>query len=269
MKPLACGQSLNEASAVRRADRNRAQADAGIAVQRLPFAISVVHSEDALLKAVSIRHSAYARHVPAFADKLRAPEPHDFENNSMILLAESRLDGTPVGTIRVQSNRYRCLGVEHSVELPARLRGRPMAEATRLGVAEGGAGRVVKAALIKALYLHCLEAGIEWVIAGARPGLDRQYESLLMEDLFPGQFIALHHSNDIPHRIMALDVMGARAKWGAARHPLFDFMCRTKHPDIDLSNANATPWDPSGRTAQAPDAWRTRPLSDRPLRVGG
>ncbi|MFY9314470.1 MAG: hypothetical protein WAO95_02790 [Burkholderiales bacterium] len=211
-------------------------------VERLPFRIRVARDEDALRKAVQIRHRAYARHVPELAQGLRAPEHDDADQDTMILLAESRLDGLPVGTIRVQSNRYRPLGVEHSVELPARLQGESMVEATRLAVAGGGAGRMVKAALIKALYLHCLRAGIAWVVAGARPGLDRQYEALLMDDLFPGRTIQLQHTGGIPHRIMALDVYGAYDRWHRAGHPLFHFMCGISHPDIDLGGTDVPAW---------------------------
>jgi hypothetical protein len=213
-------------------------------MQRLPFEIRVVKEEDALRGAVRIRHLAYARHVPELADHLREPEAQDFQRDTLVLLARSRLDGAPVGTIRVQTNRYGPLGIEASVELPERLQGACLVEATRLAVAEGRTGRVVKAALIKALYLYCLEAGIPWVVAGARPGLDRQYEALLMDDLFPGRTVALGHSGGIEHRVMALDVRGARARWQAAGHPLLPFMCHVSHPDIDLRDADMTPWRP-------------------------
>ena len=207
-------------------------------VERLPFTVRVVRSEEALYKAVAIRRAAYARHVPVFSETLKTPEPNDYDQGSMILLAESKLDGSPVGTIRVQSNRYRSLSIEQSAELPVRMHGRNMVEATRLAIAEGRVGRVTKVVLIKALYLYCLEANIDWVIAGARPPLDRQYDAFLMEDLYHGSFIPLRHSGNIPHRILALDVPGARARWEGAGHPLFNFMCHTHHPDIDLSNAD-------------------------------
>lgn len=219
-------------------------------VERLPFAVRVVRNEDALFKAVAIRQSAYARHVPAFAETLKTPEPSDYDQGSMILLAESKLDGSPVGTIRVQSNRYRRLTIEQSAELPIRMRGKNMVEATRLAIAEGRVGRVTKVVLIKALYLYCLEAKIDWVIAGARPPLDRQYDAFLMEDLYHGEFIPLRHAGNIPHRILALDVPGAKARWEEAGHPLFDFMCNTRHPDIDLSNADFSSQSVPARRAE-------------------
>ena len=205
--------------------------------ERLPFTIRVVRDDGALRKAVTIRQSAYGRHVPEFAAKLGAPEPNDHDAGSVVLLAESKLDGSPVGTMRIQTNRFRDLTIEQSVALPQWLENRSMAEATRLGVALGRTGRLVKTALFKALYFYCLESEIEWMVIGARSPLDRMYEALLFQDLFPGELIPLRHFDNIPHRILAFDIQGARAQWEDARHPLLDFMCYTNHPDIDLNGA--------------------------------
>lgn len=218
----------------------KALAGSEIAVERLPFFVKVVDSEESLCKAVAIRHSAYLRHIPAFGDRLRIPENADYERGSIILLAESKLDGTPVGSIRVQSNQYGSLSVEQSIDLPDRFKGQSMVEATRLAVTEGRVGRVTKLILIKALYQYCLELGINWVIATARPPLDKQYDGLLLEDLFEGKQIPMQHVSNIPHRVLALDILGAYRKWSDAGHPLLDFMCNTHHPDIDLGNAYLT-----------------------------
>ena len=210
--------------------------------ERLPFTIRIVRDDDALQKAVAIRQAAYGRHVPEFAAKLGSPEPNDRDQGSVVLLAESKMDGSPLGTMRIQTNRYRNLAVEQSVELPAWLKGKSMAEATRLGINLGRTGRMVKIALFKALYMYCIEAGIEWLVITARPPLDRQYEALLFEDLFPGQLIAMHHVNNIPHRVLAFDVFNAESRWTQLRHPLLHFMRRTYHPDIDLSDADFSTW---------------------------
>jgi hypothetical protein len=220
--------------------------------ERLPFTVRVVRGDEALHKAVAIRQAAYARHVPAFAAKLGAPEPNDHDQGSVVLLAESRLDGSPVGTMRIQTNRYRGLAVSQSVELPAWLKNKSMAEGTRLAVAQGQAGRVVKTTLFKSFFLYCQEANIEWMVIAARPPLDRQYEALMFEDLFPGQFIPMRHGNDIPHRVLAFDVCNAQARWNEAGHPLLDFMCHTYHPDIDLSAADFSAWGEAVRPAELP-----------------
>lgn len=212
------------------------------AVERLPFTVRVVGNEEQLHKAVAIRRAAYARHVPCLAETLREPEPNDFDPDCVVLLAESRMDGTPVGTMRIQTNRRHPLVLERSVTLPAWLQDARMAEATRLGIADGSAGRVVKIVLCKAFYLYSLAVGIEWMVIAARPPLDRTYEAALFQDLFAGQTFPLRHASNIPHRVLAFEVGTAAERWAAAGHPLSKFMVHTRHPDIDLSGADAAPW---------------------------
>ena len=52
-----------------------------------------------------------------FAAKM-AIESCDRDPGTAILLAESKLDGAPLGTMRIQTNEYAPLAVEQSVRLP-------------------------------------------------------------------------------------------------------------------------------------------------------
>ena len=208
--------------------------------ERLPFTIRIARSERELADAVSIRHAAYSRHVPALGELLRRPEPSDRDADTVVLLAESRLDGEPLGTMRIQVNGRRRLAIEQSVALPAWLRKRRLAEPTRLGVCTGRMGRVVKTMLFKALYQYCRRSGVDWMVIGARSPLDRQYEALLFQDVFPGSgFVPLAHAGNIPHRVLAFEMATADARWREAEHPLYGLFCRTHHPDIDLGELEA------------------------------
>ena len=204
-------------------------------VERLPFSVSVARSDEQLRKAVTMRHAAYARHVPALAESLKVPEPCDHAEGSVVLLAESKLDGSPLGTMRIQTNRRHPLAIEQSVELPEWLHERTLAEATRLGIAEGRVGRVVKTMLFKAYFEYCRRAEVDWMVIGARSPLDRQYQALLFDDVFPGGgFVPLRHAGNIPHRVLAFEMETAEARWIAARHPLYHLFCNVRHPDIDV-----------------------------------
>jgi len=204
--------------------------------EQLPFTVRLVRSDEDLLKAVQIRHSAYARHMPAVAKTLEAPEKLDTADDVAILLAESKLDGSPLGTARIQTNQLRPLGLEESVQLPDWLKGRTLAHISRLGIVQGHSGRLVKYMLFKGLFLYWEQNGIDWAVVAARPPLDRMYLQLLFEDMFPGQgFTPLPHMNNVPHRVMAFEVATARERWARANHPLTDFMCHTSHPDLDIS----------------------------------
>jgi len=205
--------------------------------ERLPFTVRLVRNENDLKKAVQIRHAAYARHLPEFAQTLIAPETTDAENGVVVLLAESKLDGSPLGTMRIQTNEFKPLCLEHSVTLPSWLKSLRLAEATRLGVTGEKGGRLVTTVLFKAYYEYCKQIGTEWMVITARSPIDKQYARLLFEDVFPGVgYIPLVHVGNLPHRIMSSNVATAEERWAAAKHPLFNFAFRTHHPDLQLGD---------------------------------
>ncbi len=231
--------------------------------ERLPFTVRVVGSEADLVKAVAIRHQAYARHLPEVAATLDKPEALDRDGDSVVVLAESKLDGSPVGTMRIQSNRDRPLALEHSVELPDWLQGRSMIEITRFGVAEGRIGRLVKTVLVKAGFQYALLNDLDWIVIAARSPLDTLYEKLLFQDVFPDfGYIPMRHAGNIPHRVLAFDVQHAYEKWSAARHPLLDFMCLTHHPDLQVVSCDAST---RAVVARLPEVYRNSGLN--PLAV--
>lgn len=204
-------------------------------VERLPFTIRRVDNEASLQKAVRIRHAAYNRHVPDFARTLLLPEACDYADDTVVLLAESKLDGSALGTARIQTNLERPLHVEESVALPAWLQGARLAEVTRLGVDEGRIGRVVKIALIKACFEFCERNAIDYAVVTGRAPIDRQYEQLLFSDVFEDKaMIPLRHVGNIPHRVMAFEIASGERRWTAARHPLLGYFRHTQHPDIDI-----------------------------------
>lgn len=209
--------------------------DVAMKEEALPFTIRVVSNIRDLEKAVKIRHAAYMRHVPGFASGLTTPEDTDSEKGVVVLLAESKFDGSPVGTMRIQTNLYKPLALEQSVTLPESMRTKRLAEATRLGVTQERVGRMVTTALFKAFFLYCRQNRIDYMVIAARSPVDRQYDRLLFEDVYPeAGYIPLNHAGQIPHRIMALDVNNAESIWTSAKQPLLKFILHTFHHDINV-----------------------------------
>lgn len=201
--------------------------------ENLPFTVRLVQNDDDLGKALYMRQSAYGRHVPELAKQLDKADQYDHEPGTVVLLAESKMDGEVLGTMRIQTNRHTPLALEQSVTLPDWLQGSLLAEATRLGVAHGHVGRLVKVALFKAYYQYCRDTGVDWMVIAGRSPLDRQYESLLFEDVFPEEgFIPMKHAGNIPHRVMALKIDSVEPTWKEAEHKLYDFFFHTRHNDI-------------------------------------
>lgn len=206
----------------------------------LPFVVRPATSPDDLRNATRVRAEAYARHLPGFATSLRTVEDADRSAGALVLLAESKDDRRPVGTVRLQSDLERPLPVEASVILPAWLRDDgPCIEATRLGVEASACGALARNALLKACYLHALAAGAAWIVATARSPLDRLYERLLFRDVFDGgPPRPMRHVGHLPHRVLALPVRELHARCAARRHPLGVFFFETDHPDLVV---DATP----------------------------
>lgn len=204
--------------------------------ERLPFTVRLVRNEEDLKKAVQIRQSAYARHMPDLAETLRKPEALDMEDGVVVLLAESKLDGSPLGSARIQTNQYKPLALEKDIDFPDWLKGKSLAHVSRLGIDQGEVGRLVKLMLFKGLFKYWEQHGIEWAAVAARAPLDRMYQQLLFQDVFPGQgFTPLPHMNNIPHRVMAFQVATALQRWTQAKHRLTNFIFFTHHPDLDVS----------------------------------
>jgi hypothetical protein len=212
--------------------------DQSIRRETLPFTIRVVTNAGDLEKAVRIRHAAYMRHVPGFAQTLATPENSDSEPGVVVLLAESKIDGSPVGTMRIQSNEFKPLSLESSLQLPAEMATQRLAEATRLGVTQERVGRMVTTALFKAFYLYCVKQRIDAMVITARSPVDRHYDRLLFKDVYPEiGYIPFKHVGNLPHRVMSLQVNLVNQIWGDAQHPLFNFFFNTFHEDINVSTA--------------------------------
>lgn len=207
-----------------------------MAQEILPFTVRVVRNAHDLSKAVDIRHHAYARHLPDFAESLKSPEAADTEDGVIVLLAESKLDGSPLGTMRIQTNEYAPLCLEQSITLPLWLKSQTLAEATRLGVTDGRGGRLITTVLFKAFYLYCKQQNVDWMVVTGRAPVDRMYDRMLFADVIPGMgYVPFSHVGNLLHRVMSLKVDAVEPSWAAAKQPLYDFFFHTSHPDIQLS----------------------------------
>lgn len=200
----------------------------------LPFLVRpIAPSVPAELEAVvALRSRAYGKHRPELGRALATAEPDDAAPDCTVLAAFAKGSGEVQATLRIHRNSLRPLPLEASVELPAPLPRRRLAEVTRLARRDG-AHPLVKLALFKAFYLFCVEQQIEVMLAAGRAPLDRQYEALLFEEVFPGAgYLPMRHAGGLPHRVLMLEIAGAFARWTAAAHPLLSFMTTVEHPDI-------------------------------------
>lgn len=211
-------------------------------VENLPFTIRAVMTEGELSKAAAVRYQAYSRHVPEFAERMKEPEAVDFEEDSIVLLAESKLSRETIGTMRIRTNRHNPLSIEQSIELPDWLKGDVLADASRLAIPSQKNGLLVRIAIFKAYYLVCRQLDVDWMVIAARAPLDRMYDGLLFRDIWPERgFMPLAHASNIPHRAMILKVSDVEPLWHEKQHRLYDYFFHTVHPDINLNGIHVAP----------------------------
>lgn len=229
-----------------------------LAEERLPFTVRLVRNEEDLKKAVQIRQEAYARHMPEVAVGLGKPEKIDTDDGVGVLLAESKIDGSPLGSVRIQTNQFQPLALEKSVQLPDWMRGMSLAQVSRFGVVHGTVGRLVKMVLVKGCLQYSLENDVDWDVIAARPPLDKMYRQLTYQDLFPDAgLIPLAHMGNAPHRIMGFEVATCKARLTAMDHPLLNFFCHTRHPDLDVASSMGWPFQGVARTYRAEEVLRS------------
>ncbi len=225
--------------------------------ERLPFRVEIATDRD-MHEVARLRSFAYGRHLPGLGEALQKPEPADYAPGCQVFVARSKLDGEMLGTLRTHANIHRSLPLEASIELPTRLSGSLMVETTRLSILGGEGASLVRNALFKALHSYCLEQKVDWMLATGRRPVDRIYDGLLFKDVMePGAYYPMVHVAGVPHRVMMLSPVGAQALWAAHKHPLFEFMVETYHPDIDLSLAGSL--QPSQQPVPVPVGIRPLP----------
>jgi hypothetical protein len=207
--------------------------------EALAFRVAIVDSEADLLRVQSLRQATYGRHLPALAAHFGEADPVDRWPDVTVFFAEDKTSGRVVGSARLQSNLSHPLEIERSIVLPPHLRGKLLAEITRMTVLSGYA-HPVKLALVKAVHLYCIAMQIGGIVCGSRPSVMRQYLGLGFEDLYGDERLApMAHGSGLEHRVLFRDTVTSEAHNRARNHPDYAFVFRTYHPDIEVFNALA------------------------------
>lgn len=178
----------------------------------LPVTIRVAHCETDLRKVLAVRAAAAGGAGAKAADP--APETWDERPNATLLLAESRVDGEPLGSLRIilAGERGR-LAVQDRIDLPAVLKADSIAEASRLAVRPGRNATLVRLMLWKAFHRYCLAAQADTMLIAVREPADRQYEWLGFRDPQSGPIrFAPDGRGAATHRLMVLGVFEARER---------------------------------------------------------
>jgi hypothetical protein len=234
---------------------------------QLSFRVRIVRTEEHLTKVVQIRTASYGRHYPETAELLKSPEGADRAAFALILLAESKADGSALGTMRIETNTRGPLPVEGLLPSDSPYSARTIAFVTRLAVSAGAEATLVKLALFKALHRYCLACQIDWILVTARPPMDRQYLRLGFVDIYDSDtLLPISWSENIPMRLMALAAISLEREWRRIGHPLYALFFSDYTPDIEIFSSVSGVWArPRNRVANVPDEARIDAMLGVPL----
>lgn len=200
--------------------------------ESLAFHVRLATTPSELRQAVGVRSAAYGRHMPEVGASLREPEPDDARDDVLIVIAASKLDGTVLGSMRLQPNLRQPLRIEGEADLPALYRGKRLVEFMRLTVTNGTAGRLVMPALAKASFEICYRTGIDYAFVAGRHPVSLMYQAMQFDDVLRGGKVNLSYAAGVPHSIYCLPIEEADERWRRAGQSLYPFMAHTEHPDI-------------------------------------
>jgi hypothetical protein len=205
----------------------------------LPFWIAKAEKEHEFQLAARARQLAYGKHLPQLGEKLSEPDEEDRSDEYAVLVAYAKLDGSCIGTVRIQISQHSPLALEQSFALPGALRKGRIAEISRLAIPARSNGLALRLMLIKAAYWYCRANLVDRAFLCVRHPVDRQYRRFDLEDVLPTpEFIPMAHIGMIPHRIFWFDVCDIEARWLLNANPLHALYISTSHPDL-LSNLQA------------------------------
>lgn len=216
-----------------------------LVAHQLPFTVKVVRTEHELMRVCRVRAIAYERHMPGFGVKLSEPEVHDRAPGNVILIAEDKQTGEAVGTMRMHTNMHQRLPLQAAASLPLYMQRQLLVEVCRFSVKPGYSNGEVRQALFKALYLYCHASQAQYMVVAARRPLNEIYKSLGFKALHGGeeQWVPLSYAGGRPHSLLSFNVPLAEQLWQDIDHPLYDFMRRTYHPDIQVLAGMNSIWN--------------------------
>lgn len=205
----------------------------------LPFWIAKAETDHEFQLAAKARQLAYGKHLPELGDQLSKPDEDDRSDEFAVLLAYAKLDGSCIGTVRIQISQQQPLALERSFSLPTALRRGRIAEISRLAIPARSNGLALRLMLIKAAYWYCRSNFVDRAFLCVRHPVDRQYRRFDLDDVLPSiEFIPMAHIGMIPHRIFWFDVCDIEARWLMNANPLHALYISTSHPDL-LNNLQA------------------------------
>jgi hypothetical protein len=200
-----------------------------------PYRIRIVRTKEQLESVVAVRCQAYSEKLQALASKVQQPGPLDFTHEPIVLVAENGLTGEAVGTLRVNTGPQ-ILDLLQDVQLPADLVCERVAFVSRMAVIGTVPERqLVRNLLQKAVFQLAVAKQLSRILLLAVHPRERLFYRCGFRDVFADGAPRFPKFLDhFPVKALYADTYSLEREWREENHPLYDFLFRTFHPEIEV-----------------------------------
>lgn len=200
-----------------------------------PYTVRIVRKPDQLQLAVEVRYQAYSEKLQALAAKVRQPGPLDFSHGPVVLLAENRLTGEAVGTLRLNTGAS-FLSLLEDIKLPPNIVKERTAFVSRMAVTGTVQERqLVRNLMQKAVFQLCIAKQLNRILLLAVEPRERLFYRCGFSDVFEdGGSRHPAFLDGFPVKALFADTYSMERVWRGEKHPLYDFLFRTFHPEIEV-----------------------------------
>ena len=200
-----------------------------------PYRVCIVRTSRQLQLAVDVRYQAYSEKLQALASKVQQPGALDFDHEPIILLAEDRIRNQAVGTLRINTGRG-ILEMLQDIDLPETIVDERVAFVSRMAVIGTVAERqLVRNLMQKAVYQLCIAKQLTRILLLAVEPRERLFYRCGFGDVFAdGRARHPKMLDGFPVKALFADTYSMERAWRDQKHPLYDFLYRTFHPEIEV-----------------------------------
>ncbi len=217
--------------------------------EELGFTVKIARNDNQLFSALAVRKESYTKHHPDYAEIVAVKDRRDQQSGSIVFVAESKLDGSPLGTVRIETNQMRPLQMESDFKLPKSMQGTRLAHISRMATRQGTGGRSVKYGLLKAVYLYCHAKEVKFFLIATIPPLERLYYRLGFTNLSEKtNSIQLSEYGNFPMRVLRAKVSRFEYLTSKFAPDLNRFMFHSIHADIKIFESVSSQWEVPRKT---------------------
>ena len=210
--------------------------------ESLDFRIQIARKGESFERAVSVRAEAFGRHNHPMVRAGFTVEAADTSGSTILLCAESKNTGEPVGAMRLSDNTNNELAMWDELKIPDEYKGYPALLVSRLTVHAGHSGHSARNALCKAMYLYAVAKQMRFIFVLVMPPRDRLYKPMGFKPVYEGDpLFKLDSNSSVDTKVLYAEVSRLESIWRERGHPLYQYVFETYHADIELFSAVAGP----------------------------